>query len=74
MCRIKSRTGASSLAAQHRRLHIATDSSQQFVLEEFAQACQHAAHRGLADVDARSGPRDVLFLQQRVERQQQVQV
>jgi hypothetical protein len=65
--------GAELLGAA--RQHVAgRGAHEQLVLEEAAQAAERAAHRGLAEPDATGGDGDVALVQERVERDQEVEV
>jgi hypothetical protein len=62
------------LFAQRRQLALTPDPNEEIVAEQLAQPRQGAAHRRLAEADAAARPRDVALAQQRVERDEQVEI
>ncbi len=83
VCSRRSTTSTPASAIPHRlqarsprvgQAHAVGCPCQQFVIEQFAQASEVVAHRGLADPDARRRPCHAPFGQQRVEVNEQVQV
>ncbi|CAM2160286.1 hypothetical protein PT2222_70269 [Paraburkholderia tropica] len=57
-----------------RRRDAALRADEEGIVEGFAQAHEHAAHGGLRERETARGARDVAFVEQGVERAQQVQV
>src|SRR5690606_30469946 len=56
------------------QLEIAADADEQLVVESLPQPRQHPAHRGLTHEETLRRARDVAFLQQRIEREQEVEI
>src|SRR5690606_17435182 len=56
------------------QLEVAADAHEQLVVERLPQPRQHPAHRGLTDEETLRRTGDVLLLQQRVEREQKVEI
>ena len=74
MRRRTSATRSVSTCAKRGQFVSGADPDQQFVVELPPEPAQRRTHRGLADPDAGTGPGHIAFLQQRVQRHQQVQV
>ncbi|MND65948.1 hypothetical protein D3C80_573340 [compost metagenome] len=70
--------GLAHRAVEHLRMgggrHAASGALEQGLAQLAAQPRQGVTHCGLAHVQARGGPRQVLLLHQGIEHQQQVQV
>jgi hypothetical protein len=60
--------------ALRRELHVAPDADEQGVVEVVAQLLQGSAHGGLGHENAFRRPRHVLFVNQRIEGDEQVEV
>ncbi len=60
--------------AARSELHVPPDPDQQLVIEVFAQLLQGGAHGGLGDEDALGSPGDVLFVDQGVQGNEEVEV
>ena len=60
--------------SQRSRLHAAADGRQQIIAEVLPQAAQGAAHGRLTQVQAICGARDAALLDQRIERDEQIQI